>query len=58
MTCPECGEYLAEQLVQGEARLLVHHWLRHQPPAVQTAAIWALVAGALWLVSQFSERMV
>jgi hypothetical protein len=57
MICPECGEYLAQQLIQGEARVLVHRWLRHQPPAVQVAATWALVVGALWLVSQLSARM-
>ena len=55
MFCPECGEYLAETILTGEAQLLIHRLLRHADPMVQ-AAIGALVSVlATWLVVQIRK---
>ncbi len=52
MICPECGAYVADQILQGEARLLVHRWLRHQPPVVQAVGSLAATIAVGWVVSQ------
>ena len=51
MFCPECGEFFAETLLQGEARLLAHRLFRHSSPEVQTVAAVVITALAGWLVS-------
>ena len=56
MICPDCGEFLAQDVVQSEARMLVHRLLKHQPPAVQGAATLALTFGGLILLGKIARR--
>ena len=46
---PICGEFVAEQIIQGEAALTIHRLLKHQAPVVQGFATVALSVGAVWL---------
>ena len=57
MICPQCGDLLAETVIQEEARLLFHRWLRHQSPAVQAIATWALVLAGMWAIGQLTTRV-
>jgi hypothetical protein len=57
MFCSECGEDLAETLLQGEARMLAHRLFRHSSPEVQTVATLVLTALASWVVSQAWRRL-
>jgi hypothetical protein len=57
MFCPECGEYLAETILQGEAQLLVHRLLRHADPMVQAAVGVLVSALATWLVVQIRKGL-
>jgi len=50
--CAVCGEVLAQEVVQNEARWLAHRLLKHQPPAVQALGVVALTIGGLWGLSR------
>ncbi len=52
MICPDCGEFLVQEVLQSEARMIVHRLLRHQPPVVQWAATLGLTIGGLVLIGR------
>lgn len=52
MVCAACGEVLAQEVVQSEARWLAHRLLKHQSPTVQAAGVIVFTIGGLWGLSK------
>jgi hypothetical protein len=52
MVCAVCGEILAQEVVQSEARWLAHRLLKHQPPAVQALGVLTLTIVGFWGLSK------
>jgi hypothetical protein len=52
MVCAVCGEVLAQEVVQNEARWLAHRLLKHQSPAIQALGVLAFTVGGLWGLSR------
>jgi hypothetical protein len=55
MWCPVCGEWLAQEIAQSEARYLAHRLLRHEPSPIQALGglLFSLLAG--YLVKQLVD---
>ncbi|HEV3231420.1 MAG TPA: hypothetical protein VG245_04120 [Candidatus Dormibacteraeota bacterium] len=51
MICPICGEVILQNVIQGEAALVVHRFLKHEPPWVQAIATVGLAGAGWWLFS-------
>jgi len=52
VSCPLCGEVLVQSVLPTETQLLVHKFLKHQPPIVQAGAtVGGLLIGA-WLIGK------
>ena len=56
MICPECGTLVEQQLIQGEASLLVHRFLKHSSPEVQAVATILLSAAGAWVVGRLLSQ--
>jgi len=52
MVCAVCGEVLAQEVVQSEARWLAHRLLKHQTPAVQGLGVILFTVAGLWGLSK------
>jgi len=52
MVCAVCGEVLAQEVVQSEARWLAHRLLKHQPPAIQGLGVIFFTVVGLWGLSK------
>lgn len=57
MYCPQCGEFLAETILQGEARMLAHRLTRHADPVVQAIVGTVASIGATLLFGEVWKRL-
>lgn len=55
MWCPVCGDSLATDVAQDEARWLAHRLFRQEPEAVQAAAAILFSILAAYLVRQLLD---
>jgi len=57
MLCPICGDYLAQTILQGEARMLAHRLTRHSDPVVQAIVGTVASIGATLLFGEVWKRL-
>lgn len=57
MICSICGDMLLREVVNSEARMLAHRFLRHQPPAVQWLGAMGISLAIVWLIGETARRL-